>query len=121
VILQALDNYVYCLVADNGHEVWRAHASHRLTRPAAFWNDRVLLIPETSAGVQVLDLYDGSEAGKWSLPHPDDVFIGAPLVMGDTVVAPHALLGGSACRLVAVHLAEQPRVLAAPGEIPPNR
>ena len=88
VILQSLDNYVYCLVADNGHEVWRAQASHRLTRPAAFWNDRVLLIPETSATVQVFDLYDGSDAGKWSLPDPDDYFTGAPLVMGDTAVLP---------------------------------
>ncbi len=109
VILQALDNYIYCLVADNGHEMWRAQASHRLTRPAAFWNDRVLVIPETSDTVQVFDLYDGSAAGKWSLPGPDDYFTGAPLVMGDTAVAPHALAGSAACRLVAITLAELPR------------
>ncbi len=109
VILQSLDNYVYCLLADNGHEVWRTQASHRLTRPAAFWNDRVLLIPETSSTVQVFDLYDGSDAGKWSLPDPDDYFTGAPLVMGDTVVASHALAGSPACRLVAIALAEHPR------------
>ncbi len=110
VILQSLDNYVYCLLADNGHEVWRAQASHRLTRPAAFWNDRVLLIPETSATVQVFDLYDGSDAGKWSLPDPDDYFTGAPLVMGDTAVAAHAPAGSATCRLVAIALAEHPRV-----------
>jgi len=67
------------------------------------------VIPETSATLQVLDLYDGSDVGTWALPDPEDLFTGAPLVMGDTAVAPHAPLGSRACRLVSLSLAEQPR------------
>lgn len=121
VVVQALDNYIYCLTADNGHEIWRTQASHRLTRPAGFWKDRVLVIPETSAKLQVFDLFDGSKAGTWSLPHPDDLFTGAPLVMGDTVVAPHAPVGSQNCSLVAVSLEEQPRSPATAAARAPRR
>jgi hypothetical protein len=116
VILQSFDNYVYCLFPDNGHEVWRAHASHRLTRSVAFWNDRVLVIPETSGTLQLFDLYDGSDVGKWSLPHPDDYFTAPPLMVGDTAVAAHAMVGNPSCRLVGLALSEQSTAL---GSAPP--
>jgi outer membrane protein assembly factor BamB len=106
VLLQSLDNHLYCLYPDNGHEAWRALASHRLSRAASFWRDRILLIPETSTSIQAFDLFDGTPAGKWTLPHEDVAFSGAPVVLDDLVLAPYAVYGSSSCSLVALRLLE---------------
>ncbi len=106
VLVQSLDNYLYCLLADNGHEVWRAATSHRLTRKASFWRDRVFVVPETSRTLQIFDLYDGSSVGKWTLPDSESFFRGGPVVLGDLVFMPHARVGSRNCSLAALRLSE---------------
>ena len=106
LLLQSLDNYVYCLRAENGHEVWRSRLSHRLIHPAAFWHDRVLAVPEGSSTLVLLDLWNGSENGSWTLRGPDAHFVTGPAVVGDRVAAAHSLWGSSACRLTAMDLTE---------------
>jgi len=108
VVVQSLDNYVYCLRAKNGHEMWRARGAARLTRPAAFWEDRVLVIPEGSATVEVFDMYDGSRAGGWTLPGDDEHFLATPLVLGDLLIAAHAPYGSRRCSIAALRLAAPP-------------
>lgn len=108
VLFQSLDNHLYCLRAKNGHEVWRVRAGARLTRPAAPWRDRVLVIAEGSAEVEAFDLRDGSPAGKWTLPAADVRFVAGPQVADDLLVAAYAGFGASRCRLVALRLAARP-------------
>jgi hypothetical protein len=108
VVFQSLDNYVYCLRAKNGHEMWRARSAARLTRPAAFWRDRILVIPESSATVEAFDMYDGSRAGGWTLPGDDEHFLAAPLVLGDMLIAAHAPYGSRRCSIAALRLAAPP-------------
>jgi hypothetical protein len=105
LILQSLDNYVYCLRADNGHEMWRTRLSHRLMQPAAFWEDVALVVPEAASMLHVLDLVDGSEAGSWTLPDPDGHFVAGPAVLpGGTAAAVRAAWGSLDCTLVVLRL-----------------
>jgi len=107
VLLQSLDNYVYCLRARNGHEVWRARTSGRLTRPAVFFRDRVLVIPDGAAAVTALDLYDGSPAGTWALNAERGRFVAGPALAGDLLIAAHAGEGSRAGSVLALRLAER--------------
>jgi putative pyrroloquinoline-quinone binding quinoprotein len=108
VLLESLDNHLYCLLAKNGHEVWRARAAARLTRPAADWRDRALVIAEGSPTVEAFDLRDGAPAGKWTLPAPDVRFVAGPRVVGDLMLAAYAAYGSPECRLVGLRLTPAP-------------
>ena len=116
LLIQSLDNYVYCLRADNGHELWRTRAPDRLTRAAAFWNDRALVIPEGSDQVLALDLSDGSPAGSWQLPQGSPRrFVTGAKVAGDRVLVVHAAYGSAECDVLALDVVARPRVATPAG------
>ena len=106
LLLQSLDNYLYFLRAENGHEMWRARPGGRLIRKAAFWSDRALVIPQSSRTVTALDLFNGSVVAQWSLSQAAMRFTAGPIVVGDLLLAAFQDGAGTHCSGLALQLGE---------------